>query len=253
MIFATMVFDVISIIYIVIALLALFIGLKRGFLATLISLLKNVLALIVATLFCKPLANLLSGTSLGTTLSSKLVDTFSAKGGVFTTTITVDNKEEVITNCLRQLKVPSILDKTIMNLTNSFIDSSTQTVSEVLSHAITFYALIFISFLLILIVARLLVVLLNKLFVGIKSLPLVGFVNSILGGVLYLAMGAILICLISYGLTFLISMGNTTSNWLIEQMTLNDDAKTCISEYIYNKNFFLKIISYISELLHTSK
>ncbi len=25
------------------------------------------------------------------------------------------------------------------------------------------------------------------------------------------------------------------------------------SEYIYNKNFFLKIISYISELLHTSK
>lgn len=248
MIFATMVFDVISIVYIVIALLALFIGLKRGFLATLVSLLKNILALIVAVLLCKPLATLLNNSPVGNSLTMKLTTTFSEKGGVFTTAITTENKEEVLSNCLRQLKIPELLDKSIIKLTDSFIDTSPQTVSEVLSRALTFYILLCIAFILILIVVRLLVILLNKLFVGIKSLPLVGFVNSLLGGVLYLAMGIILICLISYGLTFVVSMGNSASDWLITQMTLNDEAKTCISEYIYNQNFFLKIISFIMNL-----
>ena len=88
-----MAFDVISIVYISIFVLSVLVGLKRGFLKTLVSFIKGLGSFVVAVFLCKPLATLLTNSSVGAKMAVKMSDYFLAKGGVFTATVTNEIKE----------------------------------------------------------------------------------------------------------------------------------------------------------------
>ena len=75
-----MAFDVISIVYISIFVLAVLIGLKRGFLKTLVSFIKGIGAFFIATFLCKPLGTLLTNSKVGSTIAVKISDYLVAKG-----------------------------------------------------------------------------------------------------------------------------------------------------------------------------
>ena len=97
-----MTFDVISIVYISIFVLAVLIGLKRGFLKTLVSFIKGIGAFVLAIFLCKPLGVLLTNSKVGSTIAVKISDYLVGKGGIFTVTITAENKDVLLTNALKE-------------------------------------------------------------------------------------------------------------------------------------------------------
>lgn len=243
-------FDIISIIYVVIVLIFLGVGIKKGFFKTLVSLIKNILSFIFAAFLSDPIAKTLLSTSLGTSLNGKLLEFFNSKGSLYTTTVTEESLHELISNGLNNIHLPESVHSTIFNSINKMVDLTAKeyTVGEVLAQCISYFIFLVVAFLILFIIIRIITGLLNKLFESLEQIPLIGSVNKLLGGAINLVIGVLFICLISYGLTFVVPLDNQFSTWVIETMKLNENDVFTISKFFYENNFLTKIITWIQNL-----
>lgn len=243
--------DLVSIIYLVIIALSVFLGIKRGLFKTLTSLIKDILSFVLSVFLAKPVTMLLVNSNIGSKLSLKFETLLIEKNPIFETIITESNKDKLIELTLQQLNLPIKIVELFAKLLSNSIDLesvSEVTIASSIAPTITYYIFLVISFILIFIIVRLLVRLLNRLFKSFEQIPLIKVVNKLCGGLLGVVIGFLLVCLISYGLTFVIPLDLPISNWLINNMKLNEETFT-ISKYLYNENILLIIISYIQGLL----
>lgn len=235
-------FDIISICFIVIFVVSVLIGIKRGLFKTITSFIKGTLSFILAVFLCKYVAKLLMSCQVGITLENKFLEILNSKGEFFMTTINESNKAEVINRALQDLKLPQFL-------TNFLVDivpiTAENTVAEALAPTISYYILVAISFLVLLIAFRLLAIILSKVLAIMEQIPFVGLLNKISGGILNGFIGVLLIGLICYAITFIVCLDNQVSLFFIEQMSLCDEQVTTISKYMYENNLLLKIIAYL--------
>lgn len=242
-------FDIISIVFIVIIILYLLIGLKKGFFKSLTSILKNVIAFIMAILLCAPLAHLLVKTNMGENLSYTFQGFFNSKGPLFTTIVTKDNQAILIGQALTSLNMPKLLSSYIGDSMVGILNGiENETLSYALSITFSYYIFVGISFIVLFIVARLLVILLNKLFGLLENITIIKTVDRILGVVLNLIRGLVLVCLLSYIITLIVPTGNGLANYFIKQMALDDKNVFTISKFFYENNFLLIIIAWIQSL-----
>ena len=242
-----MAFDIISIIYIAIIVLFALIGLKRGFFKTLVSFLKGIISFVISILLCEPLARLLTNSKIGSTLAIKISDVLNARGGLFTATITLENKEALLSQALTEIKIPEVLHEFISSLVVVPSEGSV-TIGNALALSITYYIFIAITFIVLLILARLAVRLIAKIFKSLEQIPFVGVTNKLMGTILNAFIGFVIVCVISYGITCLIPLNNEISSFLIETMRLEDSEVFTISKFFYENNFLLTIIAAIQSL-----
>ena len=148
-------FDLISIIFILIILISVIIGIKKGLFKMLVKIIKGVFSWLIEIFLSKPVGGLLANSSLGTLLSSKLHDSFVSKGGIYTLLIDETNKTSVVEVALNDLNLPDFIDNFLVKFISKNITITQQSeVAEVLAKAITYYSLVLISCLLIFIVVR---------------------------------------------------------------------------------------------------
>ena len=242
-----MAFDIISIVYVAIIVLFALIGLKRGFFKTLVSFLKGIISFVVSIFLCEPLAKLLTNSTIGANVVIKISDVLNSKGGLFTATITNENKEALLSQALNQIKVPNGLHDFLTSLVVVPSEGSV-TIGEALALSITYYVFIAITFLVLLILVRIAVKLISKMFKSLEQIPFVGILNKLLGTVLNAFIGLVIVCLISYAITCIIPLNNEVSTFLVETMRLEDQEVFTISKYFYENNFLLVIITAIQSL-----
>ncbi len=242
-------FDIISIVFLLIIIAFALLGLKKGFFKTLTSLIKNILSFVLAVLLCKPIASLLNKSSLGESLTSKFIDFFNSKGGIFAATITEGNKQEVINTALKEINIPEGLNGFLSALLNKMIPITGEatTVSESLAPTISYYIFIGIAFVVLFIIIRIIVLLLNRLFALIEQIPFVGTLNMILGGIINGIIGIILVCFITYIFTFIVPTDTGASTWLVSTMCLDEPDVFTLSKFFYENNFLLALIAIVQK------
>ena len=243
-------FDVLTIVYLVIILLYLIIGLKKGFFKTLTGLIKSVLAIVIAIFLARPLTSLVVGTGIGDGINGKIETWLLGKEGVFTSVVTADTKDAVIVQALGQLNIPSVFHSWLAKMIDQYVEVGTEgvTVAAALAPAITYYLFYAAVFIVLFIIGLIICAILNKIFEKLEEIPFVGGLNKLLGVVLNLAIGLLVICVISYGLTFLVSLDNGISKWLVETMALDNPEVKSISKFFYENNFLIKIIAFFQGL-----
>ena len=237
-------FDVISIAYIVIFVIFVLIGLKKGFFKTLLSLAKSILSLVASIFLTIPLTKFLCKSQVGIFIGDKISTNLTAKDAIFQTIVTESNKTEVVNAGLKKLNISDTISSLLSKFISNKIEANGETLASSIGTALTYYILIIVSFILIYIVIYLLTFILNKVFDSFTSFSIGKFLDKLLGVAIFTVFALFVICLISYGIVALVSVGGSLSDWLTNTICLNTDEIT-ISKFVYMNNPIEKIISYI--------
>lgn len=234
----TIVWDYISIAFIVILIIAVIVNAVKGFATSLISLVAGLGSIVLAVLLATPVGNLLYQTGLGPSIQGGIDGWVSSSlGSLADMALT----EENLAQAFSQLNIPEILAKPLTEMiANANLD--TASVAEAISTSLANYACIAISFIVLWIVFLVVFSLLGKLVKGINKIPLVGVLNHILGGVFGLAIGLLVCFLACYIIQLIGSMNGDLNETLSEMMHLTDEGAWSISKALYEINFIPKII-----------
>lgn len=161
------------------------VGLYRGLAATFVNLVGAIACIIVAAIFCKPIA-------------VWAYDSFLA-GRVKTATVqAVMEKLSGFTDLLQQM---------------GLVDSISLATGD-MTRKPTVALLTVLAFVLIYLVARLLIRLIVHLTKKVNGVPVIGAVNSLLGGALGALEGLLVCYIIALGVTLLISFSNNELSWI---------------------------------------
>lgn len=239
-------FDVISIGIIVILIINMIVGLKKGFLGSLLSLSTGLLTFIAATALCVPLANLLVkwgwGESMQAGISDKL---FSQNQELFKIIITNENKETLVAQGLSAFNLPSFLSSMMINLMNPYIGEKT-TFAYAFSNGLTRYCFIAICYIALLIIFGIIFMILKRFAKKLNNVPVLGPLNRIAGMVLMLALGYLIIDAALFGLSNLFMMNvqwlDGVSGWMSQTLYLNNDGIFSLSKFMYTNSLTSKII-----------
>lgn len=242
--------DIISLIFLIIILVSVFSGFKKGFFKIIIRLLKGLLCLILAVVFAKPIASLLIETPIGTFIQQHLSDAFLAKGGIYTLTITEANKAEVFNSALTQLNIPQFLTNILVSYLNELVVlNGSVNVADGLASSITFYILVALSFVIIYFVVLLLCGILNKILKHLAELPIIKPLNRIAGAILNGVISVFSICLILYLVTLILPFSEGFAKWFADTIMLNNPEVFTLSKFLYENNLVIKLL----ELIQTIK
>lgn len=204
---------VVDLILIIVFALFIFLGYKKGLAGSLIKLCSFVIALILALLLYKPVANVIKdNTQVDENIKSTIVDTFSK-----------DEKEE-------EQNMPNDLVENISseieNATTEVVNNTAQSISDTIIN-IGAGIIIFI-------VARLLLIIVSIFVKQIVKLPIIGLIDKV-GGIAYGAVEGIVIIYIVLGLISLTSL-----IW-VDNAVVSAIVNSGIGSFLYNNNIILKI------------
>ena len=208
-----------------------FIGIKKGFLHSIISLFSWVFCLLVAFLTAKYVAGWINGIFdlsglIGSKISGALIDSNNFFAQAINTFAT---KEEIINT------IPSETNSFVKQIikvvfSNSAVDmTSTESIGSVVGVGLGQIITIVIAGILIFVVLKIAVALLNKLFNKISKTKVLGAVNKVLGavfGVIKVAFVVVGLNLVLVGLS-VIPMVNKTITPLIQE-------NTYVEKFTYN-------------------
>ena len=239
-----MTFDWISIIYIVIALIAIIAGFFRGLSKVLVRLIKSVVSLVLTVLFSAPVARLINATFIGDKWSSGIA-TSLAGNAAFQVTVTEANKQEAITTALNQLNIPTILNNPILKVfENTTIESET-TLAKLFGSLLAYYIILVFVFIIIFIISYLIAKLFEKLFNKLLDYSFIKAIDKVGGLLLGAVVGFIIISAVSLGISAIVSAGGNLANFFVTQMHLDEPDVVSISKYFYDQNFLISIIAWL--------
>ncbi len=220
----------------IVFLFALFIliGVKRGFIKTLVGFIGSFGALIAASLLARPVAggvfDLFFRAPLHTTVETALV---KAGAGQATESVAALLKE--LPGFLSAYIKGNDLQGQLEGALNSGMASAANTVVELISPLfISFLSLI--AFFVLYLIVRLAVQLFSKVIEGIFKAPVLGSVNSVLGGILGAAQ-AFLFCLLAGVLIYLLNADGA----LFSAETLRDS--TLFASFCSSQNMIVQLFS----------
>ncbi|MBR3805006.1 MAG: CvpA family protein [Clostridia bacterium] len=175
----------IDLIFFGLMLIAIIIGIAKGFLRQILSILGIIAAIVLSVILCKHLAGLIENKIPSITNGvSGMVEKIFGLSGVATS----GTKEQII-ETLQTTKIPSFLHSIVAN---SIIESAGELG---LTSVLTRWALVAISFVVIFILSLILFAIVKKLFKALTRIKAVGFVDRILGA-LFMALKFMVLALV---------------------------------------------------------
>lgn len=204
---------IVDLILIAFFILFIFLGYKKGLAGSLIKLCSFVIALILALVLYKPVANIIKdNTQLDENIKNTVVETFVKKDA---------SEEENMPNDLIEN-----ISSEIENATTEVVDTTAQSISDTIIN-IGAGILVFI-------VARLLLIIVSIFVKQIVKLPIIGLVDKV-GGIAYGAVEGIVIIYIVLGLISLTSL-----IW-VDNVVVTAITNSGIGSFLYNNNLILKL------------
>lgn len=233
---------VIDIIILVMFLAAIVAGYFRGFIKQVLSSLAWIIALIAAIFLCKVVGNMILDTSIGFNLNDTISGWISDKGEVFSKVIP-SMTEEVFSEVLTKLKIPSILHKFLIGLVD-VSDFQNTSISEFVSPKISSFILMIASFVIIFVVVFILIKVISKIFGDAVRGSALGVVDGVLGAIWGCFKVLILVSILMLALSFVVTLpfGESINEWVINDMRLNGSG-IGIGRFFFEKNPILFIIS----------
>ena len=229
-------------IFVLIVLLALFLGYHKGFMGMLVGILSIFIVVIASTLLCGTVASLLDKTfDLTAKLSGSYTNAFNFEDAVFTTPIK-DLTQEQIVAALETLKLPPFINDAIANFAQAQIEASSidaeLTLQAFIVDNLAMYTVKLIAWMGLFVVLWVVFSLLKKIF-GKKfnEIPIIGPINKLLGGVAGAILSVFFVSLAMY--IFIMLHG------IIPPVATEYIQSTALLKWIYNSNPVAYLISIV--------
>lgn len=238
-------------IILVLLLIFLIAGIKRGFIKQISGVICLAAAIILTIIFFKQTAEYFQTTNMYDNIFNKVATWIMSKGGVFNMSI-MDVTNANMTSALESMHIPGFLQGIFTSKFESIQANSTFahiTLTEyftpiiciMIAYVISFVGLFVGSF----IILRLIFMVFNK---AIKSISFFNGVDKFFGAVWSLVLCTTIIYVGMLILSLLMgvgSLGNSIEAWAISDMRLDQDGFG-IAKLFYQHNLILKLISSIS-------
>ena len=229
-------FDKITIIFLILLVAFIVIGIVRGFLFSLLSLVGFLIAVVCAFLLSKPVGDALTNSSIGTSMQGSIYDWILTKSNYAAYPLSQELAKEMLPEMLNEIGIPNFLNSFIISLILPYIpEVATEPIGQYIAHGVANIALVVISFLVLLIVFSLALLFLKRFAKGVNKIPVVGLVNRLLGAVFGLAMGVVFLIVVSYGLNF-VALIPGANEWLVSELRLTDSSSWSFAKMLYEQN-----------------
>lgn len=239
----TVKFDYLSIAYIVIVVLGLIIGIFKGFLKSVLSLVVFIGAILIAYFVSRPLADWLGSMPLQDSIYQGIYGWLSSGNEeAFATVVTNENKDAILPQVMESLNIPEVLASKIVPVLEANIPQEGIELGILICSTITYYVLIVIAFVIAWILALIVLTIIKKILKKILTFSIFKVVDRLIGGVAGLAIGVCICLLISYGITFASSMNEGIYNFFNELLYLEDDSVYTIAKMLYQTNILQSIL-----------
>ena len=221
-----------------VVLISALVGIKKGFIKVLFSLIRKFASFFIALFLVKPVRSFLRTTIV----NDKVFDFFnnwtSSKGGAMNEQIPEGGLSEALTE---SLNLPKFISDLLVKVVGDGTATEGMTLGQVLAETLTYYVLTIVAFLLLLIVASIVIALLSKLLTNLFESESLSGVNRFLGFVLGLAIGVVFIWIAFIVVDFV----GTFIPWLQEKVVEYIDPESTefgIARWMYNNNFMSTLI-----------
>lgn len=193
---------------IIVFLIFMLVGIRKGFLGLLVGFLGLFMIFIVAFLLYKPVSALLMNSPLNATLTNSYqgVVAKSVEGMSEGVKVLIDNPikdltDEQLSLVLSELKLPDFLLSSISNLVkealaNTAVAESGLTLKSVVVNGMVSMTISAISWIILLIISAIVMFILKRFVKIFNKIPIIGGINKFLGAVLNLVIGFCFVCLV---------------------------------------------------------
>ena len=229
---------IIDYIIIGVVLISALIGLKKGFIKVLFSLIRKFASFFIALFLVKPVRSFLRTTIV----NDKVFDFFnnwtSGKGGAMNEPIPEGGMSEALTE---SLNLPKFISDLLVKVVGDGTATEGMTLGQVLAETLTYYVLTIVAFLLLLIVASIVIALLSKLLTSIFESDELKGINRFLGFLLGIAIGVFTIWIAFIVIDFV----GTFIPWVQEKLVefvKPEDPEFGLARWMYNNNFMSTLI-----------
>ncbi|MFA6796487.1 MAG: CvpA family protein [Bacilli bacterium] len=249
----TIFFDWISIVYIVILVLGLIIGAKKGFFQMMLSLLGVIFCFVAAYFLAAPVASWAKSTfEWDDTLINSIYDWFLSKSSAASQVLNRSDAELAMPTLVGALGVPGVFQSYVSSFALSSIPEAGATlpVGIYIAEGLSNIAFTVASFLAVFIAAAIVLAILKHFAKELTKHNLIGSLDKFVGAAIGLVIAASVVVLVSYGLTFLSVIGSA-STYITNTLRLEDDSYWSFAKVIYENNFFTLLTEQISSLANS--
>ena len=253
----TVFFDWFSIVFLAMVVIAMIIGIWKGFLASLLSLVSVVGSILIAFFACQPLANLLAGTGMAESMITSIDGWLCGNetvGPIFQMVLNKADATVQLEAALGEAGVPSALIPSLLDQIIPLIPEVTMDVRLGLyaAEGITKISLIAISFLGIFIVCAIVFAILKIFARKLNKAKGIGWINRLLGGLFGICSGCLVVCLVCYAMTFFTGIP-AANDFFVQQLRLDDPTMWSIGKMLYENNFISVLLEkYIKPAIESS-
>ncbi len=230
-----------DIIIVAILIIAMMIGMHRGFMAMIVGVVGGLLVLVLASILCAPFANLLNGSfGLGAKLSQAYSKAFDFSAEIYSVPVkelTPEQISEVVGGMgLPQFVVTPVV-KYVLEAIASTTLPETATLQILVLDMFGDITVKVISWVILAIVLFIIFAIIKKLAKGINKVPVIGTLNRLLGVILSGVVAAFFICLAMY---LFILLGG-----IISSSVINYVENSFILKWLYENNPFGYLLNLI--------
>ena len=242
--------DVASIVLIVLLLILAIDGFRRGLIDVLLGIIKGFISLFVSFFLARPVGAVIFKLGLGNLLTNNMGNAFLNKNAeIFGTVVTADNKAELITKALTELKIPSAFHNTIANFLSQYIhDTGGEQLCYYFGRTAATFICIIIAFLVLVLGLFIILHYLRKALKNINKIPVVGTLNRALGLVAQLVYGLLIVCFV-FWITALISASIPAVNDFVIKILAIDSPKFGLAKWIYQHNIAILLFEWLTTKL----
>ena len=219
-----------DIVVVLILLLAVFIGTKRGFLS-------GVVTIVLATLLCRPLATVFGNTFvLSSTFENFFSKTFNFSNELYTKPINSLSEDDIST-ALGWLKLPSFLSSFILAQINDHSADLGMSLQSLIVGSLSKTALIAMSWVTLFLFFMIIFTIIKRFIREINKIAIIGAINKALGALLCLIIAAFIISLIMY--LFILFSG------AMPESTIDYVKNSIVLGWLYDNNplaWFLQVL-----------
>lgn len=237
-------FDWISIIYLLIVVASVFVGIKKGFLYSLVSFFGLAVAILVAFFVAKPLGEwIASSTGWGTKVTESVYNWLVSKNDALSLIINKTEAQTLLPGYFEQSGLPTAVANLLIPLIIPLIpDIGTKAIGTYMAEGVSGLAFTAGSFIVVFIIMLIIVAILKHFTNKINKIAIIGGLNRLLGAVMGVAIGVVFVSVISYGLNFFTCIPEVNT-FIVGQLKLDDPSSWSIGKMIYEQNFIQQLIN----------
>lgn len=238
-------FDIISLIGIVLILVQSIIGLKKGFLYSVIKMGKGVITVVISALLAKPLSLLLGKMSIFSKMETSIVTSLEKTSDIFTKPLPSEGGLSTIVESLQEMNLPKNLVKPLSNFIESINNAQMNgsSLADLIGQGVVHYLLLALSFVILFVIFTILFMILMKLAKDINEIEIIGKFNKVLGLGFGLVLAYITFDIFVYIISFVMMLDGNIYNFFSSTMYIDAEGIGTFAKFVYNHNLTRIIIS----------